>query len=157
MKRIGLIVASVLVGAALIGVGAYVGARVEQTDSASANAEGPITSKDALILPTFSEAATEFEKQLELAKSGKNVGDKLMKQAVVVRHISGTAEGSSFKEVSTLTAEAMMLLSAGVIADDGATVQAGFEKYQQAQEKIYALVDEVKNSDALNEPTTAPE
>ena len=98
----------------------------------------------------FQELTDEQKQMLEWLS-----GDELMQQAVVVRHISIGAEGSDFKSVTETTAEAMMLLSAGVIADDGPTVEAGFQKYQQAQEKILGLVDQVQDSDVLN--PAAPE
>lgn len=145
MKRTVTIVVAVIVGIALLGAGIVLGSKIgqEQALEAAAEEQGPWTDKDALVLPTFSDSTQKFEKLIEKARKGKDVSKQLTEQAVIVLHVEQSAEGQKFKEVVGDTADAMLLLSAGVTTDDAATVEQGIEAYRKAQEKLLALADEV--------------
>lgn len=146
MKRIVIVVATVIGGIALLGAGIAVGSKIgqEQALVAAADAQGPWTDKDSLILPAFSEATQQFEESLEKARKGKKVGDELTRQAVIVLRVERSAEGEMFKEAVGDAGSAMLLLSAGIIADDGATVEEGIEAYRKSQEKLLQLSEDVR-------------
>lgn len=145
MNRVVVIVAAVVLGIALLGVGIAVGSKIgeEQALVAAAEEQGPWTDKDALILPTFSEASQKFERLIEKARNGQDVSQQLTRQAVIVLHVEESAEGKKFKAVVGETGDAMLLLSAGVTTDDAATVEQGIEAYRKAQAKLMELADEV--------------
>lgn len=146
MKRVIIVLGAVVGAVALLGAGLAVGSKMgqEQAITAAAEAQGPLTEKDMAILSTFSEASQEFETLLGKAQKGKKVGDKLTEQAVIVLHVERSAEGPKFKEAVGDAGDAMLLLSAGVITDDGATVEEGIEAYKASQEKLVELAEEVQ-------------
>jgi hypothetical protein len=148
MKRLLIVVAAVIGGVALLGAGIVVGSKIgqEQAIVAAADAQGPLTEKDAIVLSTFSDAGAKFEKLLLKAKDGKKVGDELTRQAVIVLHVERAAEGPKFKEAAGAAGDAMLLLSAGLIADDGATVEQGLAEYKASQEMTVALAEEIQEA-----------
>jgi hypothetical protein len=155
MNRVAAIGAGVLGGVALVGVGVAAGsvmAEDSQPQIASAAAQGPITEGDQPLVTIFGDATNTFETLLVRARDGKKVGDQLTQQAVIVLNLERSAQGEDFKEILGATGEAMLLLGAGVTADDGPTVESGLNEYQAAQETIVELAEEVSGG-----PITQPE
>ncbi|MAT61463.1 MAG: hypothetical protein CMH41_07460, partial [Micrococcales bacterium] len=69
------------------------------------------------------------------------------------------ANNEALTEAATATGEAMLLIGAGVTANDQQTTADGVEAYQAAQEKIVELAQEVNPElgNETGEPSTAPE
>ncbi|MCH9815148.1 MAG: hypothetical protein K0U64_01690 [Actinomycetia bacterium] len=146
MNRMAAIGAGVLGGVALVGAGVAAGslmAEDSETQVVSAAAQGPITEADQPLLVNFGAATNEFESLLVKARDGKKVGDQLTQQAVVVLNLERVAQGTDFKDILSATGDAMLLLGAGVTSDDGATVEEGLNDYQEAQQQILELAEEV--------------
>ena len=74
------------------------------------------------------------------------VGKQLTQQAVVVLKIEQAAEGPKFKEALKEAGDAMLLLAAGVVADDGVTVETGFTQYSEAQGALIEIAEDIKNA-----------
>lgn len=145
MNRMATVAAAVLGGLAMLGVGVAVGTSVgrEETLAASAAAQGPLTAKDGMVLQEFSAASTEFDRLMGKAKKGKAVGPAMIKQADAMLAVRRAAQGQALKDVADATAQAMLLLGAGLSANDGATVEEGIKAYKTAQEKVTQLAKEV--------------
>lgn len=158
MSRLVTVIAAVVGGVALLGVGLLLGTKMgeEQAQVAAADAQGPLSQKDSLILPTFSEASGKFDSLLIKAKDGKNVSKQLTEQAVIVLKVERAAEAPDFKEAVGDTGDAMLLLSAGLVADDGDTVEVGIAAYQKAQEKLFEIANEINELNGV-QPETSDE
>lgn len=149
MHKAAAVVGGVLGGAALLGVGMAVGSQVgqEQALIAAANADGPLTAQDKLLLGSFTQASGNFDELVARARKGKQVGPEMTKQAVSVLNIKRLAASEPLRNAAEATAEAMLLLGAGITANDEGTVKEGVAAYEEAQDALVELAREI-NPDA---------
>jgi hypothetical protein len=152
VRKIVTIAGGVLGGAAMLGIGMAVGSQVNQNDAliAAANVESPVTAQDKLLLGTFTQASSNFDALVKRAQQGKQVGPEMTRQAVAVMNVKRLAAGDTLRATAETTADAMLLIGAGVTANDEETVREGIAEYEKAQESVVQLAQEI-NPDAVNE------
>ena len=153
MRKALMIGGGVLAGAALLGVGVAVGSNVGQEEVvvAASDAEGPLNQQDQLLIGEFTNVTRSFDQLIVKVQKGKiSVGEQITKNAVASLNIGRLAANESLKEAATVTGEAMMLIGAGVTANDEQTTREGVEAYQVAQETIVDLAQEI-NPEAIQE------
>lgn len=145
----------VLGAAAMLGVGMLVGNQVgrEQALLAAAGAEGPLTAQDKLLLGSFTQAAENFDTLVAKAQKGKQVGPQMTRQAVAVLNVKRLAASDPLRNAADATAEAMLLIGAGVTTNDTGTVQEGVDAYQQAREALVDLARELNPELQFADPT----
>ncbi len=163
MRKALAIGGGILAGVALLGVGVAVGSNVGQEEQivvATSDAEGPLNQQDQLLIAEFSNISGSFDQLIVKVQKGKPVGEQITRNAVAALNVGRLANNEALKEAATATGDAMLLIGAGVTANDEQTTAEGVEAYQAAQEKIVELAQEV-NPELTNEPTgdpsTAPE
>ena len=152
MRKSVTVAGGVFAGAAMLGLGMVVGSQVGQNDAliAAANVEGPVTAQDKILLGTFTNASSNFDALVNRARKGKQVGPEMTRQAVAVLNVKRLAAGETLKNTADATAEAMLLIGAGVTANDEGTVKDGIAAYEKAQEAIVTLAEEI-NPDAISD------
>ena len=161
MRKALAIGGGVLAGVALLGIGVAVGSNVGQEEVVvvASDAEGPLNQQDQILIGEFSNISGTFDQLIIKVQKSKPVGEQITRNAVAALNVGRLANNESLKEAATATGEAMLLIGAGVTANDEQTTADGVEAYQAAQEKIVELAQEV-NPDFGNEsgePSTAPE
>ena len=161
MRKALAIGGGVLAGVALLGIGVAVGNNVGQEEVVvvASDAEGPLNQQDQILIGEFSNISGTFDQLIIKVQKGKPVGEQITRNAVAALNVGRLANNESLKEAATATGEAMLLIGAGVTANDEQTTADGVEAYQAAQEKLVDLAKEV-NPDFGNEsgePSTAPE
>ena len=161
MRKALAIGGGVLAGGALLGIGVAGGNNVGQEEVVvvASDAEGPLNQQDQILIGEFSNISGTFDQLIIKVQKGKPVGEQITRNAVAALNVGRLANNESLKEAATATGEAMLLIGAGVAANDEQTTADGVEAYQAAQEKIVELAQEV-NPDLGNEsgePSTAPE
>jgi hypothetical protein len=139
----------IMAGAAMLGIGMAVGAQVGQQQAliAAADAQGPLTSQDRILLRTFSQAADDFDALVARARKGKQVGDEMTREAVTVLNVKRLSASDGLRNAADATAQAMLLIGAGISTNDQGTVQDGVDAYREAQQKLVELAREL-NPDA---------
>jgi hypothetical protein len=157
MNRFVGIAAGAMGGIALLGVGVAVGSQVGRQEAliAAADVQGPLTTQDSFLLQSFIRASTQFDKFVTEARKGKSVGDGMTKQAVIVLNVERQARSPELHDAADAVGQAMLLIGAGVIANDGGTVKQGLDQYKVGQEKVALLTDKI-NADAAAGGAQAP-
>lgn len=143
MNRFTQVAGALIGGAALLGIGVAVGTRVDPGPEevlAAAGAQPPINQQDQFLMQAFMAASRDFDALLAKAKKGnKQVGPAMTKQAVIVLSVKRSAQNPQLREAADAVAQAMLLLGAGLTADNGGAVEDGVAAYQHAQEKLAEL------------------
>ncbi len=159
MQKTMALVGGVLGGAALLGVGVAVGAQVgqEQALIAAADAQGPLTAQDKLLLGSFTQASQNFDMLVARAQKGKQVGPQMTRQAVSVLNVKRLSASEPLRNAADTTSKAMLLIGAGVTTDDTGTVEEGIEAYGEARQALVELAREINPDAEIADPTTQPE
>ncbi len=163
MNRAVTVGGAVLGSVALLGVGVAVGTQVGQDEAtvvAEAAAQVPQGFEDpqeALRLQAFINSAADFQALLDKATKGKtDVGEAMIQQAVLVRGIKRTAKTPELRDAADALSQAMLLLSAGFIADEGYITDEGIEVYKAADVKVKALSEKVIADQQAANPSPSP-
>lgn len=144
MNRIAQVAGAVIGGAALLGVGVAVGTRVnpvpEEVLAAAAPAQAPLNQQDQFLMQAFMTASRDFDALLAKAKKGnRKVGPAMTEQAVIVLSVKRSAQNEQLRQAADAASQAMLLLGAGLTADNGGAVQDGIAAYKDAQQKVTEL------------------
>ena len=152
MRKALAIGGGVLAGVALLGIGVAVGSNVggEEVVVVASDADGPLNPQDKILIGEFSNISGTFDQLIVKVQKGKPVGEQITRSGVAALNVGRLANNEALTEAATATGEAMLLIGAGVTANDEQTVAEGVEAYQAAQEKITDLAKEV-NPDFGNE------
>lgn len=168
MNRAVTIGGAVLGAAVLMGAGVAVGTKVGQeqaaaTVAADAAAQAPkgfAVPEEQMRLTAFAQSAAEFQKLINKAtKDGASpeIAEQMTTYAVGVRAVKRTAETEELRDAADSLSEAMLLISAGVLTDEGGITQEGIDAYKAADEKVSALAETVAQQQGLSVPTEEPE
>lgn len=141
----GLIVGGFLAALALVGLGVALGNHLGQQNAvvAQANAEGPLTPQDQVLMGSFTEISGTFDELLAQAANGKPVGEKMTRIGVAALNVERLAAHETFQEAAGVTADAMLLIAAGITANDNETVNEGAAAYRESQQAIVELAREL--------------
>lgn len=151
---------AVLGGVALLGAGVVVGSKVGQDTvvvaAAGVQADGGLSQSDTFMTQTFMTASRNFDALLAKVRKGDtSVGPAMTKQAVAVLAVKRAAQNEQLRSAADSASQAMLLIGAGVTANDGAAVQDGVAAYKDAQQKVIAL-SEVFSGGAAQSGSPAP-
>lgn len=151
---------AVLGGVALLGAGVVVGSKVGQDTvvvaAASAQTDGPLSQSDTFMTQTFLTASRTFDQLLEKVRKGDaSVGPAMTKQAVAVLAVKRAAQNEQLRSAADSASQAMLLIGAGVTANDGAAVQDGVTAYKEAQQKVVEL-GKLFTGGATSSPAPSP-
>lgn len=151
---------AVVAGAVLLGGGILVGRNAGQADAdpiataTPTTPPGALTASDQYLLQAFMAASKDFDELMEKARKGNtSVGPKMTKQAVIVLTVERNAANEQLKAAAGAAAEAMLLIGAGMTANDNGAVQDGVSAYQEAQTKVVELANMLKGETASPSPT----
>ncbi len=167
MNRAVTIGGAVLGAAVLMGAGVAVGTKVGQeqaaaTVAADAAAQAPkgfAVPEEQMRLSAFAQSAAEFQSLINKAtKEGASpeIAEQMTTYAVGVRAVKRTAETAELRDAADSLSEAMLLISAGVLTDEGGITQEGIEAYKAADAKVAQLADTVAREQGLGTPAPAP-
>jgi len=145
MNRTLGIAGGALAGVTLLGVGIAVGSQVGQQEAlvAAADAQGPFSTQDTFLLQSFIRASDQFEKLVPKAQKAKPVGEEMTKQAVVVLNVKRSTDSPELHDAAEAVGQAMLLIGAGITANDGSTVNDGLQQYKIGQEKVEILTNKI--------------
>lgn len=167
MNRAVTIGGAVLGAAVLMGAGVAVGTKVGQeqaaaTVAADAAAQAPkgfAAPEEQMRLSAFAQSAAEFQNLINKAtKEGPSpeIAEEMTTYAVGVRAVKRTAETAELRDAADSLSEAMLLISAGVLTDEGGITQEGMDAYQLADDKISQLAETVAKEQGLSAPSGEP-
>lgn len=154
MNRAVAVGGSVLGAAALLGVGVAVGTQVgaeQQAETMAAQAaaqvpQGLQDSQEKMRLSAFVASAAQFQQLLDKATRSKptpELGNGMISQAVTVRAIKRTAATNELRDAADSLSQAMLLIGAGVIANEGGITEEGMAAYKEADAKVSALNERI--------------
>ncbi len=166
MNRAVTIGGAVLGAAVLMGAGVAVGTKVGQeqaaaTVAADAAAQVPTgfnAPEEQMRLTAFAQSANEFQGLIKAATKGgpsTEIAKQMTTYAVGVRAIKRTAVTPELREAADTLSEAMLLISAGVLTDEGGITQEGIDAYKAADAQVSELADTVARDQSLA-PTPSP-
>lgn len=144
MKRSMQVGGAILGGAALLAAGVLVGSKVGDDTivvaAAGAESDGGLSQSDTFMTQAFLAASREFDALLTKVRKGDTtVGPAMTKQAVAVLAVKRSAQNEQLRAAADSASQAMLLIGAGVTANDGAAVQDGVAAYKDAQAKVVEL------------------
>lgn len=166
MNRAVAVGGSVLGAAVLMGAGVMVGTQIGAEQQAATTAaeaaaqipQGFADPKEKLRLGAFVDSAAKFQTLLDKATSTQPtdaIGNEMIRNAVTVRAITRTANTQELRDAAESLSQAMLLIGAGVLADEGGITQEGIDAYKAADEKVQALSEKLKLDPAIV-PSPAP-